>query len=259
MKIMGVDVGGSGIKAALVDTETGQLVTERLRVPAPRSFKPDDVIDAILALRKQLRYEGPMGVGFPAVVIHGVVMTPPTALAFPGWDEYPLRDNLAVATDAPVTIINDADAACLAEMDFGAGQGERGVVMVFTIGTGIGSGIFLDGHLMPNSELGRLYMRNSKKTAEQQFSDRVRQSKKLSWQQWGKKLNAYFRYIELLFSPELIIIGGGVSKKHEKYIPYIKTRARIIPAAFRNEAGIVGAAMATVGSYRIEPWPMISP
>lgn len=258
MKIMGVDVGGSGIKGALVETETGELVTERVRVPAPRSFKPDEIIDAIQKLRKQLHYEGPTGVGFPAVVIRGVVMTPPTALAFPGWDAYPLRDNLAVATDAPVTVINDADAACLAEMNFGAGRGERGVVIVFTIGTGIGSGIFLDGHLMPNSELGRLYLRNSKKTAEHQFSDRVRQADKLNWQQWGKKLNMYFRYIELLFSPELIIIGGGVSKKHEKYIPFIRTRARVVPAAFRNEAGIVGAAMAAVGSYKVEPWPMIS-
>ena len=258
MEIMGVDIGGSGIKAALVDTSSGELVTERLRVPSPKTFQPDAVIDAILDLRKQLRYDGPMGVGFPAVVIHGVVMTPPTALAFPGWDAYPLRDNLAVATDAPTTVINDADAACLAEMEFGAGKGEVGVVMVFTIGTGIGSGIFLDGHLLPNSELGRLYMRNSKKTAEQQFSDRARQANKLSWQQWGKKLNEYFRHIELLFAPELIIIGGGVSKKHEKFIPFIKTRARVVPAASRNEAGIVGAAMAAVGARKFDPWPLVS-
>jgi polyphosphate glucokinase len=259
MEVMGVDVGGSGIKAALVDTKSGELVTERLRVSAPRSFQPDKVIAAILDLRKQLRYDGPMGVGFPAVVAHGTVMTPPTALAFPGWDDYRLRDELAAAAGCPTTVINDADAACLAEMEFGAGQGEMGMVMVFTFGTGIGSGMFLDGHLLPNSELGRLYMRHSKKTAEQAFSDRARQANKLSWQEWGKKLNDYFHHIELLFSPELIIIGGGVSKKHEKYIPYIKTRARVIPAAFRNEAGIVGAAMAVVDAHKSEPWPLISP
>lgn len=259
MEVMGVDVGGSGIKAALVDTETGELITERLRVPAPSSFQPKEVMAAIEEQQQQLRYEGPIGVGFPAVVAHGVVMTPPTALAFPGWDNYRLREKLTQATGCPIAIINDADAACLAEMEFGAGKGEDGVVMVFTIGTGIGSGIFLDGHLLPNSELGRLYMGNSKKTAEQQFSDRVRQANKLSWQQWGKKLNVYFRQIELLFSPDLIIIGGGVSKKFEKYIPYIKTRTRVIPAAFRNEAGIVGAAMAAVDATRADAGPSVSP
>lgn len=258
MEVMGVDVGGSGIKAALVNTETGELVTERVRVDAPSSFQPDEVIAAILDLRQQLGYDGPMGVGFPAVVSHGVVMTPPTALAFPGWDSYPLRERLAEATGTPTVVINDADAACLAEMEFGAGRGENGVVIVFTFGTGIGSGFFLDGHLMPNSEMGRLYMRNSKKTAEQQFSDRARTLGKMSWQEWGKKLNEYFHHIELLFSPELIIIGGGVSKKHEKYIPYIKTRARVVPAAFRNEAGIVGAAMAAVEAEKAHPWPLIS-
>ncbi len=234
-------------------------MTERLRVAAPPRFQPDEVIDAILELRKQFRYDGPMGVGFPAVVAHGIVMTPPTALAYPGWDDYNLAKKLSKAAKCETTVINDADAACLAEMEFGAGQNEKGVVMVFTFGTGIGSGIFLDSHLMPNSELGRLYMRNSKKTAEQAFSDRARQARKLSWQEWGKKLNDYFHHIELLFSPELIIIGGGVSKKHEKFVPYIKTRARVVPAAFRNEAGIVGAAMAAVAANTAEPWPLISP
>ncbi|MEZ4515579.1 MAG: ROK family protein [Chloroflexota bacterium] len=259
MEVMGVDVGGSGIKAALVNPETGELVTERLRANSPAFLSTKEVIEAILELRKQLRYDGPMGVGFPAVVVHGKVLTPPTALAFPGWDDYDLAKKLAKAADCPTTVINDADAACLAEMEFGAGKDENGVVMVFTFGTGIGSGIFLDSHLTPNSELGRLYMRDSKKTAEQKFSDRARQAKKLSWQEWGKRLNDYFQYIELLFSPELIIIGGGVSKKHEKFIPFIKTRARVLPAAFRNEAGIVGAAMAAVGADKAEPWPLISP
>lgn len=258
MEMMGVDVGGSGIKAALVDTASGELVTKRLRVSAPRDFQPKEVIAAILDLRKQLRYTGPMGVGFPAVVARGVVMTPPTALAFPGWDDFNLKTALAEACDCPVTVVNDADAACLAEMEFGAGRNEPGTVIVFTFGTGIGSGFFLDGHLMPNTEMGRLYMPNSSKTAEHLFSDRARQAKKLSWKEWGKKLDDYFQHIELLFSPELIIIGGGVSKKHEKFIPYIKTRARVLPAAFRNEAGIVGAAMAAVDAATAKPWPLVA-
>lgn len=246
MEVMGVDVGGTGIKAALVDTQTGELTTDRLRVDSPPNFEPEKVIDCVLDLRQQLGFGGPMGLGFPAVVIHGVVKSPPTALAFPGWDDYPLRDKLAEAAGCPTTVTNDADAACMAEMEFGVGRGEMGVVMAFTFGTGIGSGIFIDGRLMPNSELGRLYLRGSKKTAEHQFSNLVREEKKLSWKQWGKHLNDYFQYIEWLFSPELIIIGGGVSKQHEKFIPFIKTRARVVPASFRNEAGIVGAAMAAV-------------
>lgn len=258
MEVMGVDVGGSGIKAALVNTETGELTTERMRVVAPPDFQPGEVIEAILKLRRKLKYDGLMGVGFPAVVSHGVVMTPPTALAFPGWDDFRISEQLAEACGCSVVVINDADAACLAEMEFGAGKDEKGVVIVFTFGTGIGSGFFLDSHLMPNSEMGRLYLRNSKKTAEQLLSDRARQAQKLSWQEWGKRLNEYFHHIELLFSPELIIIGGGVSKKHAKFLPHIRTRARIIPAAFRNEAGIVGAAMAAVDADRAEPWPLVS-
>ncbi len=244
MEVLGIDVGGSGIKGAIVDTVSGELITDRIRLAAPSKFKPDDVIDLIAKLVKEFKYKGPMGVGFPAVVMHGTVMTPPTALAFPGWDEYPLAEALEKETKCPTVLLNDADAACLAEIEFGAGKNEPGVVMVFTFGTGIGSALFLDGHLVPNLELGRLFLGNTKKTAEDKASDRVRQAKKLSWKEWGKRLNEYFSYIELLFSPDMIIIGGGISKKHDKFLPYVKTRAKLVPADFRNEAGIVGAAMA---------------
>jgi polyphosphate glucokinase len=173
-------------------------------------------------------------------------MTPPTALAFTGWENYPVAEKIGQVMDLPTTVLNDADAAGLAEMNFGAGRGEKGVVMIFTLGTGIGSVLFVNGRMVPNLELGRLYLRNRKKTAEYQAADRVRKEKDLSWKQWGKRLNIYFNHIEILFSPQIIIIGGGVSKKHKSFLHHVKVQARLVPATLRNQAGIVGAAMATV-------------
>lgn len=246
MELLGIDIGGSGIKGAIVNVATGELVTERLRLPAPPAFEPDAVIAIVADLVHQFSYSGPIGVGFPAVVMRGEVMTPPTALAFPGWAGVNLAQRIQAATGQPTAVGNDADVACLAEMRFGAGKDEPGVVMVFTIGTGIGSAMFLDGRLVPNFELGRVYLRDSKKTAEQWASDRVRELDGLGWKEWGGRLNHYFQHIELLFWPDVIIIGGGVSKKHEKFFPHIQVRAKLLPAAFRNEAGIVGAAMAAL-------------
>ncbi len=256
MELLGIDIGGSGIKGAIVNASTGELVTERLRAPSPATFQPDEVIATVADLINQFNYSGPIGVGFPAVVMHGEVMTPPTALAFPGWDGVNLAERISAATGLPATVGNDADVACLAEMYFGAGRGEKGVVMVFTIGTGIGSALFMDGHLVPNFELGRVYLRDSKKTAEQYTSDRVREQDNLGWKEWGARLNQYFQHIELLFWPDVIIVGGGVSKKHEKFFPHIKVRARLLPAAFRNEAGIVGAAMAALDMQSDQPWAL---
>lgn len=250
MELLGIDIGGSGIKAAIVDTTTGELVTERRRIPTPESFKPNDVAAVAARLVEQFDYHGPIGVGFPSVVMNGVVMTPPTALAHPGWVGLNIADRLSAAAGCPVTVGNDADVACQAEIHFGAGKGQSGVVMVFTIGTGIGSAMFVDGRIVPNLELGRVYLRGHKKTIEQIASDRVREEQKLDWETWGKYLNDYFNYIELLFWPDMIIIGGGVSKKHEKFFPYIKVRSKLLPAAFRNEAGIVGAAMAAFNDHR---------
>lgn len=257
MEILGIDIGGSGIKGAIVNTVTGELVTERRRIPAPASFKPDEVVKVAAHLVEQFDYSGPIGVGFPSVVMHGTVITPPTALAYPGWDKVNVADRLSQATGCPVTVGNDADVACRAEMHFGAGRGQSGVVMVFTIGTGIGSAIFIDGQIVPNTELGRVFLRDSKKTIEQMASDRVREEQKIDWEAWGKTLNDYFNYIELLFWPDAIIIGGGVSKKHKKFFPYIKVKAKLLPAAFRNEAGIVGAAMTAFSACN--PPPQESP
>jgi polyphosphate glucokinase len=256
MELLGIDIGGSGIKGAVVNAATGELVTERLRVPAPSSFQPDEVIAVVADLVKQFNYQGPIGVGFPAVVMRGRVMTPPTALAFPGWDDVNLAERISATTGHPTTVGNDADVACLAEMYFGAGKGQTGVVMVFTIGTGIGSALFLDGRIVPNFELGRLFLQDSMKTAEQWTSDRVREEKGLNWAEWGGRLNQYFSHIELLFWPDVIIIGGGVSKKHAKFFPYIDVRAKLLPAAFRNEAGIVGAAMAALDVHEPQAWDL---
>ena len=256
MDILGIDIGGSGIKGAIVNAATGELVTERLRSPSPASFHPDEVVAVTADLVKQFDYSGPIGVGFPAVVMRGNVMTPPTALAFPGWESVNLAERLSAATGCPVTVGNDADVACLAEIHFGAGKDQTGLVMVFTIGTGIGSAVFFNGQIIPNSELGRLYLRDSKKTIEQLASDRIREEQKLNWKEWGERLNQYFQYVDLLFWPDMIIIGGGVSKKHEKFFPYIKVRARLLPAAFRNEAGIVGAAMAALDMHTPQPWEL---
>ena len=256
MDILGIDIGGSGIKGAIVNATTGELVSERLRAPSPATFQPDEVVAVVADLVKLFNYSGPIGVGFPAVVMHGTVITPPTALAFPGWVDVNLVERLNAATGCPVTVGNDADVACLAEMYFGAGKGQTGVVMVFTIGTGIGSALFVNGQIVPNTEMGRVYLRNSKKTIEQLASDRVREEQNLNWKVWGERLNEFFQYMELLFWPDAIIIGGGVSKKHEKFFPHIKVRARLLPAAFRNEAGIVGAAMAALDQYAEQPWEL---
>lgn len=242
MAVLGIDIGGSGIKGALVDVESGELVTERLRIPTPQPATPEAVIDTIKQLIAHFNYEGPLGVGIPSVVIDGVVLS--AANIDDGWINFPGQQAMAEATGLPVVLMNDADVAGMAEMAFGAGRGEEGVVMIFTLGTGIGSVMFVNGRIVPNLELGHIYMRKQKHDAEHYASDRARKRDDLSWKAWASRLNAYLQYIEGLFSPNLIILGGGVSKKAEKFIPYLNTRARVVPAKLRNEAGIIGAAVA---------------
>ena len=240
MVTLGIDIGGSGIKGALVDTEKGEMVSERIRIPTPQPATPEAVMKVMEEIVAAFKYKGPLGVGIPGMVIHGVVLSAANIDA--GWLNFPGREAMAAATGCPVTLLNDADAAGVAEMRFGAGRGRPGVTMLFTLGTGIGSAMFVDGRLVPNLELGHLYLRGMKVDAENYASGRARKTLGLGWKKWGKRLNRYFRHVEFLFSPDLIIIGGGVSKKHEKFLPYIKTRAAVVPAQLRNEAGIIGAA-----------------
>lgn len=246
-QVLGIDVGGSGIKGALVDLETGELATERIRIKTPADFGMDGVVGTIGKLIKKFDYSGPIGVGFPAAVAGGVVLTAPTAHAVPGWVGHSIEEAIEKISGCNATVINDADAAGTAEARFGAGKGVEGVVMTFTLGTGVGCGMFLNGKLVPNLEMGKVYLEGHKEWAEHYMSSRVREEEELKWKEYGRRLNQYFLHMEFLFSPQLIIIGGGVSKKAHKYMPYIQLkRTKIVPAELRNEAGIVGAAAAAV-------------
>ena len=242
MNVLGIDVGGSGIKGALVNTVNGELVTDRFRLETPRPAKPKPIIKTINALVRHFDYAGPLGVGFPAIVSDGTLMS--AANVSNKWIGYRGANGISEKTGCPVTLVNDADAAGIAEMRFGAGRERNGVVIILTLGTGIGSALFVDGVLVPNTELGHLYLRGQKRDVENQASDRIRSEKKLGWKAWARRLDAYVHHLEFLFSPDTFILGGGVSKKHEKFLPHLTVATDVVPAQFRNEAGIVGAAMA---------------
>jgi polyphosphate glucokinase len=246
MDILGIDVGGSGIKGALVNTADGRLVTDRIRYKTPQPSTPISVIKVIGKLVREFDYTGPMGVGFPAVVMDGIVRS--AANVDDKWIGYSGASQLTKATGCPVTMVNDADAAGIAEMHFGAGRSRNGIVLILTLGTGIGSALFINGRLVPNSELGHLYLRGRKIDAEDFTSDRIRTSENLSWKKWARRLNEYLNHLEMLFSPNLFILGGGVSKNHSKFIPLLEINTEIVAAQLRNEAGIVGAAMAVEAS-----------
>lgn len=239
--VLGIDIGGSGIKGALVDLESGELATDRIRIETPKPATPTAVIQTMNKIVHQFNYKGAIGVGMPSVVINGMVRS--AANIDDGWINYPGKKEMEAVTGCPVRLMNDADVAGIAEMRYGAGRGQEGVVMIFTLGTGVGSCMFINGQIVPNLELGHMYLPNQAKDAEEYMSNRIREKKDLSWKRWGKRLNEYFQLIETLFSPELIIIGGGVSKKHHKYIDYIDVQAEVVPAKLRNEAGIIGAAV----------------
>ena len=245
MEILGIDIGGSGIKGAPVDIEKGKLTAERYRIPTPQPSVPDAVADVVAQIVKHFGWEGPIGCTFPAVVKKGIVYS--AANVDEAWIGTDCDRLLEARTGCPVLLLNDADAAGLAEMTFGAGKGRDGVVFIITLGTGIGSALFVDGHLMPNTELGHIYISCRKRgvvEGEDYASDRTRQEEKLKWKEWAGRVEEYLGLLETIFSPDLFIVGGGVSKKHPKFLPHIKTQAKIVPAQLRNEAGIVGAALA---------------
>jgi polyphosphate glucokinase len=240
MEILGIDIGGTGIKGALVDTETGELIAERYRLLTPDPSHPKKVAPVVAEIARHFDWRGPVGCGFPAVVKHGVVYT--AANVSKKWIGTDAEALLSKATQCSVTMINDADAAAMAEMRFGAGRGQDGVVLLITLGTGIGTAIFVSGHLLPNTELGHIEIKG--KDAEKWAAEIVRKKKKLSWKKWGKQVDKYLRTMEHLLWPDLIVIGGGASKKHAKFFPYFKVRTKVVPAEMLNEAGIVGAALA---------------
>jgi polyphosphate glucokinase len=245
---IGVDVGGSGIKVGVVDVARGILLAPRLRVVTPNPSTPASVVAAIgRTVRRAVRQVAdavpdgaPVGVGVPCVVIDGVTKT--AANIDEGWVDFDARNAIATALKRPTLVLNDADAAGLAEMRFGAGFGEKGVVFVLTLGTGVGSGLFHDGVLVPNTELGHMEIRG--RDAERRSAAAARVRRGLSWKAWASDLEEHLQAIDKLFSPNLIILGGGVSKQPERFIPRLNVRPRILPARLRNDAGIVGAAMA---------------
>lgn len=240
MQILGVDIGGSGIKGAIVDTETGELVTERYRIETPQPATPRAVAEVLAQLIAHFNWSGPVGCGFPAAIQHGIARTASNISAeFIGTN---VDELFSRVTKCSCYNVNDADAAGFAEMRFGEGAGQSGVVLMVTIGTGLGTVFFTDGKLLPNTELGHLYLKNGIK-GEHFASDAVRKAEGLGWKSWGKRFNKYLMTMEALFWPDLIILGGGASKKFDKFQEQLTVEAEVKPAAFLNQAGIVGAAL----------------
>ncbi len=246
MYVLGVDVGGSGVKGYPVDTDTGRSLAERVRIPTPEPATPSAVAEAVKRVVSSFGWDGPVGCGFPAVVRHGIVRT--AANIDPSWIGVDAAALFSEATGCPTTVLNDADAAGIAEMRFGAGRNANGVVIVVTVGTGLGTAVFTGGRLVPNAELGHLLLHGME--AERYASDAVRKREDLSWEEWGGRFNEYLRHLEGLFWPDLIIVGGGASKRFEKFSDRLVLCTPVVPAALRNDAGMIGAALASRSSTR---------
>jgi polyphosphate glucokinase len=241
MHVLGIDIGGTGIKAAPVDVTTGNLLAERKKIDTPRPAVPHAVAEVVCGLIDSFGWSGPIGITFPGVVTNGVTRT--AANLDPAWIGLDARGLFCKAAGSSVELLNDADAAGIAEMTFGAGVGERGTVLMLTFGTGIGSALFTEGTLVPNTEFGHIEIRG--KDAEQRASEHAKELHDLSWGKWAGRVDEYMRHVEALLSPDLFIVGGGISKESEKWVPLLTgIRARIVPAALQNDAGIVGGAMA---------------
>ena len=237
--VIGVDIGGTGIKAAPVDLATGSLIRERIRELTPHPATPDAVAEVVAEIVGRIGGSGPLGVTLPAVVQHGIARSAANIDA--GWIDLDADALLSRVTGRSVGVVNDADAAGVAEMRFGAGRDQQGVTVMITLGTGIGSALFVDGVLVPNTEFGHLHLHGG--DAEDYAAELVREREDLSWKAWAHRIEKYVHLLERLLSPDLIIIGGGVSKKSEKFLPHIDCRTPIVPAAMHNDAGIVGAAL----------------
>lgn len=236
--VLGVDIGGSGIKGALVDTRTGALLSERLRLVTPQPATPEAMAKTFAEVVRLHEWQGPIGCGFPAVVKNGVALT--ASNIDDTWQDRSVQNLLTRACGQPVNVLNDADAAGLAEIHYGAGVHTMGTVLLITIGTGLGSALFRDGQLIPNTELGHLFLHGG--IAEDYASNRIRKDENLDWETWGKRFNEYLQHLNLLLAPDLIILGGGVSKHFDTFSPYFHVETRVIPAKLENNAGIVGAA-----------------
>jgi polyphosphate glucokinase len=242
MNVYGIDVGGSGIKGAPVDTQTGELLAERERIKTPKPATPQAILETAVEVVRQSGWDGPVGCGFPAVIKDGVVQTAANIdEAAIGFD---MQRSLEQELGNPVRVINDGDAAGLAEMRWGVGREEVGVVLMLTLGTGIGTSVFIGGRLLPNTELGHIEIGGEE--AEHRASDSARKRDGLSWKEYAARLDEYLHKIEDLLWPDVIVIGGGISKKSEKFFPHRTARTPVVRAQMLNEAGIAGAALAGV-------------
>lgn len=243
MQALGIDIGGSGVKGAIVDVTSGKLASDRHRIPTPQPSTPDAVIDVVSDIVRFHEWSGPVGVTVPSVVMDGVVMT--AANIDDGWIDFDAAAALSEALGRDVVVLNDADAAGMAEVRHGAARDTSGVCIVLTFGTGIGSAIINDGVLVPNSELGHLHFRGME--AEEYAAGRLvkRENMDIDW--WSERVNELLQHIDLILSPRTIVFGGGISKRFAIIAPHLRTRATVVPAQLRNNAGIVGAAMAATG------------
>jgi polyphosphate glucokinase len=239
MELLGIDIGGSGIKGAPVDLDTGRLTRDRHKILTPQPATPKAVAGVVVQLVEHFEWEGPIGCTLPTVVRRGVVHS--AANIDKSWIGVDGERLLRKATGHQVTLLNDADAAGIAEMRFGAGRDRGGVVIILTFGTGIGSGVFIEGHLHPNTEFGHLEFKGMQ--AEHYAAARVRAAEKLTYKKWGTRVDEFLEHLEDIFSPDLFIIGGGVSRKMEKFREYLVLDTEVVPAQLRNEAGIIGAAL----------------
>ena len=240
MNILGIDIGGTGIKGAPVDTVTGSLLNERYRLLTPQPATPDAVAETVREVSRFFDWHGPIGIGFPAVVRKGVTLSAANVDA--GWIGTDANTLFETTTANPVHVVNDADAAGMAEMRFGAGADQNGVVLIVTIGTGLGTALFVNGQLVPNTEFGHIEIGGV--DAEYRATDAARVREGLSWKKWAKRFNRFLQTLEKLLSPDVIILGGGASKDADKFVHRLEVKAELMIAAMLNEAGIVGAALA---------------
>ncbi len=238
MEVLGIDIGGSGMKAAIVDLEKGEFISERKRFQTPQPATPGAMIKTVIKLQKHFQWTGKIGCGFPAAIVNGIVKT--ASNIDESWIGQPINELLSKETSCDTLVMNDVDVAGLAEMRYGAGKNQNGTVLMIAVGTGIGSALFHKQMLVPNTELGHIQLKGD--IAEAYAANSVRENENLDWETWGNRLNLYLLEVNKLFYPELIILGGGVSKQFSKYKRFLAPQLKVVPAALKNHAGIIGAA-----------------
>ena len=249
MDILGIDVGGSGMKGGIVNTKTGEMISERHRIPTPESRKPEEMADVIAEIVKHFDYKGKVGCGFPTVIKKGVCKSPGNLDK--SWLGVNIEKLFEEKTGLDFTVVNDADIAGYASMEYGVGKGEEGLVIMITIGTGLGSGAFYDGKLIPNFELGQIPYKKHKKI-ELWAAGSAKERENLSYKKWGKRFNKFLKYVDLIVAPDLILLGGGASKDFDEFKEYITIDTLVKPAELQNHAGIIGAAAAAVHSIPMD-------